>query len=185
MGYVDVCPNTEAGIKTASKRLDCKNDTYNNSQYMCLPNEEKSSLVEFCFPGRMGIELKGHCLQVSLGGVTRHDCSRFSHGCPKDNFHKYNAYKYKACQQINKQRRCYIADPSCQPGVPNKTESGSIATNQTESGSIATNQTESGSIATNQTESGSIAIYAGIGSAGLVLIVIVIACIVRYIRNKE
>lgn len=59
MGYVDVCPNTEAGIKTASKRLDCKNDTYNNNQYMCLPNEEKSSLVEFCFPGTMGIELKG------------------------------------------------------------------------------------------------------------------------------
>lgn len=59
MGYVDVCPDTEAGIKTASKRLDCKNDTYNNNQYMCLPNEEKSSLVELCFTGTMGIELKG------------------------------------------------------------------------------------------------------------------------------
>lgn len=59
MGYVDVCLNIEVGIKIVFKRFDCKNDIYNNSQYMCFLNEEKLFLVEFCFLGRMGIELKG------------------------------------------------------------------------------------------------------------------------------
>lgn len=59
MEYVDACPKTLTEIKRASKKLQCKNDTYGNNQYMCLPNEQKSSLVQFCYEGIMGIELKG------------------------------------------------------------------------------------------------------------------------------
>lgn len=55
----DVCPNTEHDILQASKRLGCGNDRYGNNQYMCIPNKEKTSLVEFCFQGVMGIVQKG------------------------------------------------------------------------------------------------------------------------------
>lgn len=59
MEYVKACPKTLTEIRRASERLKCKNDTYGNNQYMCLPNEKKSSLVQFCYEGKMGIELKG------------------------------------------------------------------------------------------------------------------------------
>lgn len=59
MECVKACPKTLTEIRRASERLNCKNDTYGNNQYMCLPNEKKSSLVQFCYEGIMGIELKG------------------------------------------------------------------------------------------------------------------------------
>lgn len=52
MGVVDVCPPKQIDI-------GCKNDTYGNNRYMCLPKEDKSSLVEFCYEGNMGIEEPG------------------------------------------------------------------------------------------------------------------------------
>lgn len=59
MTLVNVCPNTEHDSLHASKRLGCGNDRYGNNQYMCIPNREKTSLVEFCFQGVMGIVQKG------------------------------------------------------------------------------------------------------------------------------
>lgn len=43
----------------ASKRLECGNDTFGNNQYLCLPNKNKTSLIEFCFDGVMGIHEEG------------------------------------------------------------------------------------------------------------------------------
>lgn len=43
----------------ASKRLRCGDDIYGNNQYLCLPNKNKTSLVEICFQGVMGIVEKG------------------------------------------------------------------------------------------------------------------------------
>lgn len=40
-------------------KLGCDNDKYGNSQYMCLPKKDKTSLVELCFDGVMGIRNKG------------------------------------------------------------------------------------------------------------------------------
>lgn len=59
MARVDVCPSNLIGIKEASKRLGCGNDTYGNNQYMCLPSVNKTSMNEFCFDGIMGAQEKG------------------------------------------------------------------------------------------------------------------------------
>lgn len=59
MGVVDVCPRRQIDITTASKKLGCKNDTYGNNKYMCVPKDDKSSLVEICYDGNMGIEEPG------------------------------------------------------------------------------------------------------------------------------
>lgn len=56
---VNVCPRNKHGVIQASERLGCGNDTYGNNQYLCLPNKNKTSLVEFCFQGGMGIVEKG------------------------------------------------------------------------------------------------------------------------------
>lgn len=59
MTLVNVCPNNENDVIQASKRLGCGTDIYGNNQYLCLPNKKKSSLVEFCFQGVMGIVERG------------------------------------------------------------------------------------------------------------------------------
>lgn len=59
MASVEKCPETLTAVNESSKQLNCGIDTYGNNQYMCLPNMEKSSLVEFCYDGIMGIQKEG------------------------------------------------------------------------------------------------------------------------------
>ena len=59
MFSVSKCPKNLKEVKDASKRLGCGRDKFNKDQYMCTPNEEKTSLVEFCHEGIMGIKEKG------------------------------------------------------------------------------------------------------------------------------
>ena len=59
MVQVETCPKTPEEIKKASEALACGNDVFQHNQYMCLPNIEKTSLVEFCFGGIMGIQVEG------------------------------------------------------------------------------------------------------------------------------
>lgn len=59
MALVNVCPQNEHEVIQASKRLGCGDDRYGNNQYLCLPNKNKTSLVEFCFQGVMGLVEKG------------------------------------------------------------------------------------------------------------------------------
>ena len=59
MVHVEACPKTPEEIKKASEALACGNDVFQHNQYMCLPNIEKTSLVEFCFDGIMGIQVEG------------------------------------------------------------------------------------------------------------------------------
>lgn len=119
MALTSRCPENKTEVYEASKRIGCGVDDYGNIQYMCMPNVEKSSLVEFCFNGAMGIEEKGNCLENSNGEINRYNCSLFTSGCPNTTFYKYNLYEYPACLEINTKNRCYVMDPSCPSQVPN------------------------------------------------------------------
>ena len=59
MVQVETCPKTPEEIKKASEALGCGNDEFQRNQYMCLPNVEKTSLVEICYDGIMGIQEEG------------------------------------------------------------------------------------------------------------------------------
>lgn len=119
MALTSRCPENKTEVQEASKRIGCGVDDYGNIQYMCLPNKEKTSLVEFCFNGAMGIEEKGNCLENSNGKINRYNCSSFTSGCPNTTFYKHNLYEYPACLEINTKNRCYVRDPSCPSQVPN------------------------------------------------------------------
>lgn len=59
-----VCPTGKDEALSAQERLGCGNDSYGNSQYICLPNKEKTQLVEICFGGIMGMNEKGILLDL-------------------------------------------------------------------------------------------------------------------------
>lgn len=119
MALTSQCPKNKTEVYEASKRIGCGVDLYGNNQYMCLPNYNKSFLVEFCFDDVMGIEEKGNCLENSNGKIRRYNCTSFSSGCPNTSFYKYNVYEYPACQLINNQSNCYVMEPSCPSQEPN------------------------------------------------------------------
>lgn len=120
MFSVHVCPSNQTEIDESSRRIGCGKDKYGNTQYMCISNGNKTSLVEFCFNGTMGLEEKGHCLEAVGGNIIRYNCSKFLTGCPESHFHKYDFYKYDACKSIDPLHHCYVLEPSCQPSVPSK-----------------------------------------------------------------
>lgn len=120
------CPKNKTEVYEASTRIGCGVDDYGNNQYMCIPNEKKSSLVEFCFNGVMGIEEKGNCLENSNGKIIRYNCSSFTSGCPNTTFYKYNVFEYPACLKINTQNNCYVMEPSCPSQEPNEGQSDDI-----------------------------------------------------------
>ena len=55
MNDVEKCPRSLSEKEEASLRLGCGNDKYGNNQYVCVPNEEKSSLKEYCHNDIMGL----------------------------------------------------------------------------------------------------------------------------------
>lgn len=59
-----VCPTGKDEALSAQERLGCGNDSYGDSQYICLPNKEKTQLVEICFGGIMGMNEKGILLDL-------------------------------------------------------------------------------------------------------------------------
>lgn len=120
MSVVNNCPTNLAEIAKASKRLGCKNDTYGNNQYLCVPDLDKTSMQEFCFDGIMGIHKKNHCVAAAEKSLVEISCLTFSSGCPHEHHWTFEFYKYPACQNINTQHHCYVMDPSCPLQVPDE-----------------------------------------------------------------
>lgn len=59
MTYVNECPKNQTETNRAASKLGCGFDKYGNNQYICLPNNKKTSLVEICYNGVMGTNEKG------------------------------------------------------------------------------------------------------------------------------
>ncbi|XP_062572567.1 uncharacterized protein LOC134234505 [Saccostrea cucullata] len=112
-GIVNSCPLNLTDTEETSAQLGCGRDKYGNDQYLCVPNIEKTGLVELCHNGVMGILERGYCLETAEGKLISSNCSEFLSGCPDVDFHINEIYKYPACQRIDTEHRCYVADPSC------------------------------------------------------------------------
>ena len=63
---VHTCPEDLKDVIEASQQLGCRDDSFGNNQYMCIPNKEKTSLVQFCYDGIMGIQEKGFSSNLNL-----------------------------------------------------------------------------------------------------------------------
>ncbi|XP_061195063.1 uncharacterized protein LOC133203263 [Saccostrea echinata] len=112
-GIVDSCPQNLTDTLLASARLRCGKDKYGNDQYLCIPNSEKTGLVELCHNGIMGILERGYCLETTGDQLSRSNCSDFLMGCPETEIHINEMYKHPACLRISTDHHCYLADPSC------------------------------------------------------------------------
>jgi hypothetical protein len=88
---VESCPGNATAVAEASTRLGCGRDENGNDQYICVPNDSKTALKEFCHNGFISPVLGGEWLIVNYTGdicictglpLPVHQNTHF---CPEDN----------------------------------------------------------------------------------------------------
>ncbi|XP_056020094.1 titin-like isoform X2 [Ostrea edulis] len=111
---VDICPKNETEVKEASGKLNCSigyNETKN--EYHCVPVSNLTQLVEFCYPKTSGLIEKGLCMVLSETTLDARKCHKFNDGCPNIHYTSEMMYQFPVCSLINKESKCYLADPAC------------------------------------------------------------------------
>ncbi|XP_078322457.1 uncharacterized protein LOC111103131 isoform X2 [Crassostrea virginica] len=113
---VTSCPATAVDWEQAAKQRNCSLTGVRDT-YLCLPNQEKTTLLEFCY------DKVRPMVQEELAGsgtINQYGCTMFTAGCPKNPYFSDFIYNHSSCLNINTQDGCYHEDPSC----PNKTFNG-------------------------------------------------------------
>nr|XP_022287913.1 uncharacterized protein LOC111100394 isoform X2 [Crassostrea virginica] len=112
---VSVCPRNEKEWLKASKRLNCS-DISPVNRYHCLPADNLTTLLEFCYNRTRPQVVKGLCMVFieKINIVNHYDCSKFNEGCPNKSHYSNEMYRFPACFEIDPTQHCYKAEVSCQ-----------------------------------------------------------------------
>ncbi|XP_062610908.1 uncharacterized protein LOC134272727, partial [Saccostrea cucullata] len=162
------CPTNASSWLSNGIKLQCPNDTLGRNLYQCVPNDDRSSLVEFCLQGSIGRYGANLCpYAVSTGHLDALNCSTFLSGCPEESYNTNEVYKYHACLEINPEEKCYFANENC----PN------------DSMSISQNTTY-----VFQPEDDTTAVIAGVVSTVIIALIVLVVLYLLYrrrLRNRR
>ncbi|XP_062614695.1 uncharacterized protein LOC134276459 [Saccostrea cucullata] len=103
------CPSNQSEWRNRSSDLNC---TESNG-YMCIPNENITQLLEFCYRyPRIPVE-KSICLilKKSTSLVEAYSCKHFRNGCPDKLYWSNQVFEYPSCLSIG--HRCFLDEPLC------------------------------------------------------------------------
>lgn len=105
-----VCPRNKKEWTERSSAINC---TEQNG-YMCMPNDDLTELLEFCYIHPFILIEKGFCLYLYKGfsRVNVHNCEEFLSGCPKSVITSLKMFEYQNCLSIG--NGCFLAEPSCE-----------------------------------------------------------------------
>lgn len=102
------CPKNLTEWKERSNTLSCNT----SNAYMCMPNQNITYLLEFCYSrGQIRI-LKGLCAVLQHHSTVHvYRCVNFTSGCPSSDYRSKDVEKYYKCVSIG--NGCFLAEPSC------------------------------------------------------------------------
>lgn len=103
------CPRNQAEWNERSYAINCTAE----KGYICLPNENLTELLEFCYIYPFILIQEGICLYLNkrFSLVDSYSCIGFRFGCPKTSFVSSNLFENPQCTSIG--NGCFRADPSC------------------------------------------------------------------------
>ncbi|XP_052710878.1 ankyrin-1-like [Crassostrea angulata] len=103
------CPRNQTEWSERSSAINC---TEGNG-YLCLPNEDLTELLEFCYFDHRILIAKGLCmfLRKRDSYIDDYSCRNFVEGCPNSTYRINEAYKYRSCVSIG--NGCFLDDPTC------------------------------------------------------------------------
>lgn len=118
----EFCPRNKAEWDRRSIVFNCSK----SNSYMCLPNEQLTALVEFCYYGSQTPIHSGVCLVLDEKGIDleSYSCTYFTNGCPDSFYFMNNTYKYPNCVSVSK--GCFLADSSCRRDSSSPTYTSSV-----------------------------------------------------------
>lgn len=118
----EFCPRNKAEWVRRSNAFNCTN----SNSYICLPNEQLTDLVEFCYNGSPTPITSGVCLFLDEKGIglEPYNCTNFTCGCPDSIYFMNNIYKYPNCVSVSK--GCFLADLSCKRNTSSPTYTSSV-----------------------------------------------------------
>ncbi|XP_062597902.1 uncharacterized protein LOC134259322 [Saccostrea cucullata] len=162
---VTSCPTNASSWLSNGIKLQCPNDTLGRNLYQCVPNADRSSLVEFCLQGSIGRYGANLCpYAVPTRHLDAYNCSAFLSGCPEEAYNTNEVYKYPTCLEINPEKRCYLANANC----PNN------------SMSVSSNTTDP-----YQPDDDTTAIIAGVVSTCIVDLVVLVVIYLLYRKRRN
>nr|XP_034333304.1 uncharacterized protein LOC117691389 isoform X1 [Crassostrea gigas]XP_034333305.1 uncharacterized protein LOC117691389 isoform X2 [Crassostrea gigas] len=105
----EFCPRNQTEWDERSSAINC---TETNG-YMCLPNEQRTELIEFCYIDPFAWVEEGVCLYLIKGSsrINGYNCVQFISGCPTSSHRSSESYIFQSCFAIR--NGCFIAEPSC------------------------------------------------------------------------
>ncbi|XP_052693237.1 uncharacterized protein LOC128171504 isoform X3 [Crassostrea angulata] len=105
----EVCPRNLTDWQERSSALNCNK----TNAYMCVPNENITELLEFCYSLPQIRIVKGLCmfLYKHHSILDAYECSHFTEGCPDTNYRSQDVHIYQSCVSIA--NGCFLADPTC------------------------------------------------------------------------
>ncbi|XP_052692497.1 uncharacterized protein LOC128170765 [Crassostrea angulata] len=106
----ELCPRNQTEWNERSVALNCTD----KNGYLCLPNENITELLEFCYEGPFIWIEENICLflRKGLSALFSYSCIGFQFGCPNSSFPSHELYKNPYCTLIG--HGCFLAEPSCQ-----------------------------------------------------------------------
>ncbi|XP_052704777.1 uncharacterized protein LOC128180682 [Crassostrea angulata] len=110
----EFCPRNRSEWEQRSSAISCTD----NNGYMCLPNENRTELLEFCYLYRQILIENDLCLFLikRYSRVDAHNCRNFRYGCPDSTYFSSEIFKYPSCSQI--ENGCFLADSTCKSHIP-------------------------------------------------------------------
>ncbi|XP_078310484.1 uncharacterized protein LOC144618403 [Crassostrea virginica] len=105
----EFCPRNKTEWEARSSEFNCNED----SSYACLPNENITELLQFCYPLQIISIEKGVCLYLAKKkSEPKHiDCNHFRYGCPSSAYWGSTIYNYPSCVSVG--NGCFLAEPFC------------------------------------------------------------------------
>lgn len=104
------CPTNQREWVKRSSAINCTG----YYGYMCLPNEQLTELLEFCYVQPFVWIEEGICLYLykSFSRVDAYNCKGFRSGCPNSSITSYTLFEYPSCSSLG--NGCFLAEPGCE-----------------------------------------------------------------------
>ncbi|XP_052692345.1 uncharacterized protein LOC128170606 [Crassostrea angulata] len=104
------CPRNETEWNQRFSAINCTKD----NGYMCLPNENITELLEFCYKYPFILIQEDICLYLRkrYSAVDSYNCTSFLSGCPNTSHVSYKLFEKHHCTSIG--NGCFLAERSCQ-----------------------------------------------------------------------
>eukprot|EP00105_Crassostrea_gigas_P035553 XP_019919701.1 PREDICTED: uncharacterized protein LOC105320484 [Crassostrea gigas] len=180
----EFCPKNQEEWNLRSSAINCTN----TNGYMCIPNDNFTELLEFCYIYPRMLIQKDLCLYLVKrhSRVNSYNCSNFIYGCPENNYFSSKIFQHPSC--IHVENGCFFAEPSCKSKTTTnapKTTSLKQTANIKENTTVSFNQKTTEQIQNENENKDELVLAATLTGVGLLILLVSFGLLFIYFRKSK